>query len=384
GDITSPDLGISPSDQKLLFGNVSVVFHSAASVKFDEVLKESVKMNLIAPKRILQLCHKMAQLEFIKLSKTWREPIPGWVDNINGPTGLIAGVGKGLLRTMMCNRNFVADLIPVDVAINLMISVAWHTATTRPSSIQVYHCATGTLNPITWAEIEEIGYKIIINNPFNDIIWYPGGSFKSSRILNKICVFMFQFIPACALDFMSRMTGKKPVMMRLHRRLQSVMSYIEFFTTREWKFDSENVKRLRTHLHPRDLTIFNFDVMNLEWRKYLEQGREDVHQKRGAGRPQSARDDVHVNAVRALLEEHPREVGVAPGKILHILKKKMFIVHQLSKFLLLLLAWKVVMLHSDTARQLWFTMFNLVLRITHFLPQLCQPNSAKDAISTVL
>ncbi|PSN32984.1 hypothetical protein C0J52_23692 [Blattella germanica] len=60
-------------------------------------------------------------------------------------------------------------------------------------------------------------------------------------------------------------------------------------------------------------------------------GREDVHQKRGAGRQQSARDDVHVNAVRALLEEHhcwtcielAREVGVAPGTILHILKKKL-------------------------------------------------------------
>ncbi|PSN51982.1 hypothetical protein C0J52_18907 [Blattella germanica] len=57
------------------------------------------------------------------------------------------------------------------------------------------------------------------------------------------------------------------------------------------------------------------------WANAFRRGREDVHQKRGAGRPQSARDDVHVNAVRALLEEHPREVGVAPGTILHILKK---------------------------------------------------------------
>ncbi|KAJ4441535.1 hypothetical protein ANN_11391 [Periplaneta americana] len=49
-------------------------------------------------------------------------------------------------------------------------------------------------------------------------------------------------------------------------------------------------------------------------------GREDVHQKLGAGRPQSASDDVHVNVVIALLEEHrcwtcielAREVGIAP------------------------------------------------------------------------
>ncbi|PSN53204.1 hypothetical protein C0J52_04500 [Blattella germanica] len=67
------------------------------------------------------------------------------------------------------------------------------------------------------------------------------------------------------------------------------------------------------------------------WANAFRREREDVHQKRGVGRPQSARDDVHVNAVRALLEtyrcwtciELAREVGVAPGTILHILKKKL-------------------------------------------------------------
>ena len=53
--------------------------------------------------------------------------------------------------------------------------------------------------------------------------------------------------------------------------------------------------------------------------------RDDVHKKCGADRLQSASDDVHVNAVRALLEEHrcwtcialARKVGIA----LHILQK---------------------------------------------------------------
>ncbi|PSN50714.1 Uridine 5'-monophosphate synthase [Blattella germanica] len=62
--------------------------------------------------------------------------------------------------------------------------------------------------------------------------------------------------------------------------------------------------------------------------------REDVHQKHGAGRPQSARDDVHVNAVRALLEAHrcwtcielAREVGVAPACMEMCEKHKDFVV----------------------------------------------------------
>ncbi|KAJ4430430.1 hypothetical protein ANN_22646 [Periplaneta americana] len=66
------------------------------------------------------------------------------------------------------------------------------------------------------------------------------------------------------------------------------------------------------------------------WKHAFRNGREDVHQKRGDVRSQSASDDVYVNSVRALLQEHrcwtcielAREVGIAPGTILHVLKKQ--------------------------------------------------------------
>ncbi|KAK3098894.1 hypothetical protein FSP39_024069 [Pinctada imbricata] len=39
GDLTSPELGISSEDKSLLMENVNIIFHSAATVKFDEPLK---------------------------------------------------------------------------------------------------------------------------------------------------------------------------------------------------------------------------------------------------------------------------------------------------------------------------------------------------------
>lgn len=65
GDITMPELGLNSTDQKILEDNVSIVFHSAATVKFDEALKLSVAMNLLGTKRLVQLCHKMKKLEVI-------------------------------------------------------------------------------------------------------------------------------------------------------------------------------------------------------------------------------------------------------------------------------------------------------------------------------
>ena len=45
GDILEPQLGLSEDDRQILIDNVSVVFHSAATVKFDEALKYVKNLN---------------------------------------------------------------------------------------------------------------------------------------------------------------------------------------------------------------------------------------------------------------------------------------------------------------------------------------------------
>lgn len=35
-------------------------------------------------------------LLFFTVAAAYKEPMPGWVDNLNGPTGLLVGAGKGI------------------------------------------------------------------------------------------------------------------------------------------------------------------------------------------------------------------------------------------------------------------------------------------------
>lgn len=58
------------------------------------------------------------------------EPIPGWIDNINGPSGVIAGAGCGLLRVSRGDPGCIAELVPVDLVVNSMIAIAYKTAKT--------------------------------------------------------------------------------------------------------------------------------------------------------------------------------------------------------------------------------------------------------------
>jgi fatty acyl-CoA reductase len=57
------------------------------------------------------------------------EPIPGWIDNFNGPVGLMVATGKGIVRTMYSDPDISADYVPVDIIVKCMITASWIQAT---------------------------------------------------------------------------------------------------------------------------------------------------------------------------------------------------------------------------------------------------------------
>lgn len=62
---------------------------------------------------------------------TYREPIKAWIDNIYGPTGLLIGTGMGVIRVILVNDKYKADIVPVDYVINGLIAASYKTATEK-------------------------------------------------------------------------------------------------------------------------------------------------------------------------------------------------------------------------------------------------------------
>jgi fatty acyl-CoA reductase len=352
GDILEPALGISEEDLATLCDKVSVVFHSAATVKFDEELKLSVQMNVVGTKKMLELGKKMKKLDvFIHVSTaycncdreeitecvypppvhpnkildacewmsdnminqlspqmivprpntytytkalaeylilesstdfpvaivrpsivgaSWQEPFPGWVDNFNGPSGMLAAIGKGILRMMSGNFNGTADVIPVDIATNLMIASAWYTAVERPSALKIYNCTTGELNKLTWGQVERASYEYMMKNPLDDVVRLPNPRFTSNRFWRTVNMWMDHYFPAWLGDLYCRMMGKKATLVRIQQKLWKSVECLEYFTSHEWKFHCDNVITLNERLSQEDREKFNFDVKCIHWPTYLE------------------------------------------------------------------------------------------------------------------
>lgn len=69
------------------------------------------------------------------MTASWKEPFPGWVDNVSGITGIMMEIGRGTIKSIVCDENLLMDLIPVDVVVNTLIAAAWHTTAYRYSQL---------------------------------------------------------------------------------------------------------------------------------------------------------------------------------------------------------------------------------------------------------
>ncbi|XP_020291375.1 putative fatty acyl-CoA reductase CG5065 [Pseudomyrmex gracilis] len=424
GDITEAELGISPADQEMLIRSVSVVFHSAATVKFDEALKLSVTINILGTKRLIQLCHRMRHVEALihvstaycncdrtdvaeeiypvdkepeqvialtqwmddkmveeltprliagrpntyTFSKalaerllqrekgslpvaivrpsivisSYREPVAGWVDNCNGPTGIIAAAGKGFFRTMLCHADKVADLVPVDIVINLMICTAWKTATQRTDTISIYNCCTGLQNPITWKEFVELTIKYSRIHPANDVLWYPDGTVHNSILINKLCATLQHKLPAHILDIFARLKGSRPIMVRLQSKLSKASQCLEYFCTRQWNFRDDNIRQLSEQLSPEDRETFMFDVKQINWPLYLEQ---------------------YILGIRQfILKENPDTLPAARSYV-----TKLYWLHRATQIGLLIIMLRILLSRNSAAQGAVLSLLSVVLRICRLI-----------------
>lgn len=74
GDVAAVGLGISAEDFELMSG-VSVIFHAAASVRFDDPLKEAIFMNLRGTVEVMRFAEQLKDIRvLLHVSTTYCNP----------------------------------------------------------------------------------------------------------------------------------------------------------------------------------------------------------------------------------------------------------------------------------------------------------------------
>ncbi|XP_076450257.1 fatty acyl-CoA reductase 1-like [Babylonia areolata] len=425
GDILEPNFGMSAEDQHAVCENTAVVFHSAATVKFDEELKLSVQMNVVGVQHLSKLCRRMPQLQSLVhvstayancdreqvaeqvyepplhprklidamewmdadtvealteklignrpntytytkamaetllleeakglpvaiirpsiVGASWEEPLPGWVDNLNGPTGLLVAIGKGLLRCMHGNFHGTADLIPVDTVTNAIIAVAWYTGVERPSTTLVYNCTTGQMNRLTWGQVERMSYEYFMKNPCNVVARIPNPRFTLSSMWKMLSMTFDHLLPAYIMDGYLRLIGKKPMFVKIQDRLWKAVGTLEFFTSRQWNFRNDNVFMLLSKMSYEDKKTFPFDPRSIDWARYME--------------------NYCLGAKQFVLKEEISELPKA-----RISLQRLQRIQQVLKVVGAVLLWRLLVKRVPVCHALWNLFLSWVLWVFHKIP----------------
>lgn len=279
GDVTALKLGLSDADIALM-SNVSIIFHAAASVRFDDSLKDAIIMNTRGTHELLLFAEQLKQIKsIVHVSTTycnpdykvieeeiyppkadWRtaikmaeqfdeelidiitlkysnyapntytftkslaeqcvkeygdhlpiiifrpsivistldEPMPGWIDNFNGPAGILTACALGIYRTAYGDPEVVSDFTPVDTSIKAMIIAGWKLAVEPKServanningaSVSVFNCSTSIQRAFTTGFILQMGETLSSVVPMGQMLWKPGGHITKCRFYNYIKV----------------------------------------------------------------------------------------------------------------------------------------------------------------------------------------------------
>ncbi|KAK9293754.1 hypothetical protein QLX08_011382 [Tetragonisca angustula] len=197
------------------------------------------------------------------------QPCPGWVDNPYGVTAVGLQVGKGNIKVLPAKKDARLDLVPVDYVVDTILCAAWHVTIHRDAEVKVYNC-TSNARPLSWNHLSNIYLECSIEKPANDILWYPCSKVVESKFLYDILNIFLHVLPVFVMDIVLKLRCKKPIMMKINKRFNQLLTMLTYFTMREWTFHRDNVCKMAEDIKVlKDSNKLKLDLRNMDWKKYI-------------------------------------------------------------------------------------------------------------------
>lgn len=214
---------------------------------------------------------------------TYQEPIPGWIDNLYGPTGVVLGVGAGLIRTMCADPQRIADIVPADLLVNAIIATAWDISTkqyngptettaslnTNPNpntpTPPITNYVSSNRNPITWGQFFFWNMTFGQAYPTIHTLWYYTLIMTPYKHLNFLLNILMHFLPALLVDGACLVVGKKPTLFKVYTKINKFLRVIAYFSTQQWKIQDDRIEELWNKMDERDKALLPFRMEDLQW-----------------------------------------------------------------------------------------------------------------------
>ncbi|MDQ4068504.1 MAG: HAD-IB family phosphatase, partial [Actinomycetota bacterium] len=223
------------------------------------------------------------------IESAWAEPHPGWIRGFRMAEPVLISYGRGLLNEFPGIPEGVVDVIPVDLVVATIVTVAAKGPepdgpgqSGRERGTGVYHVATGNRNPLYYRNLVNLVRQYFLDNPLYDsngqpIVapdWSFAGRGRGLRQLQrgvKALARAEQVITALPIrgkraEISARIEERRD---QGERALDYVRLYGAYAET-EAVFDDTRLRALWETLGPEDREAFNFDTLAVDWKRYVQ------------------------------------------------------------------------------------------------------------------
>ncbi|XP_001359882.2 putative fatty acyl-CoA reductase CG5065 [Drosophila pseudoobscura] len=351
GNIEDDNFGLSEPDRARLCGEVNIIFHSAATVRFNECLKVAARVNSQATYNLLELCREMTQLrsflyvstaycnpgrkyvdeevyptlppvdwrqfltctkkvpddylnhlaDYIKgphvntytftksiaeqivnaykdvipivivrpsiVTAAYREPYPGWIDNVQAISGIMMEIGKGGISSILGDKDMICDIIPVDFVVNAMIMMI---NKAKLGSLSICNATSGVTNPITWQHLGELTMKWSRIYPTKRMIMFPNFKYRRSASRHELAVWLLHFVPALLMDLRTLLLSQKKRMVTpIAKKFRQACLAGSFFSLNEWIFKNKSRFYFKEQIENGTFSMLYWNLEDLDYDDYV-------------------------------------------------------------------------------------------------------------------
>ncbi|CAO1407990.1 unnamed protein product [Diamesa serratosioi] len=203
------------------------------------------------------------------VTAAWKEPFDGWIEGLNGPTGLMIAGARGVLRSMHCNPHYRSEAMPVDLTINACIAAAYKRSTMKTNDVFYCNISDSRSDQVSWGESIEMGKQMFYEHPLCMSLWYPSGNVKANYYHHLFCVIFFHYLPAYIIDFLLLITRQKPFLVNVQKRISQGLKVLQYYTTRDWIFKNENFRKMYEDMNEFDKETFYCDNTKIDAKQYI-------------------------------------------------------------------------------------------------------------------
>lgn len=106
-------------------------------------------------------------------------------------------------------------------------------------------------------------------SPSLKAIWYPVCFYVEHETTYHVIKIFLHNIPCYIFDLLGALSGRKERLSLIYKKADEAIKTLVYFTTHQWTFKNQNMKRLWNQMDDNEKEVFTFHMKGFDWEKSM-------------------------------------------------------------------------------------------------------------------